>query len=348
MLLTAALVAPACSLGGGGAPATSVAGDEPPAPVRPPLELGDAELTSVLVGDGLSFGDPSPEAQQVAQAYGDDPLVRAAVVREVFRTEDGAPLGQVTVVALEPESFSDEEAVEAYVVGLATIDPEAGADPLPPTAGGLSLGDRDALVATADGRSVVAFREQNLVVLVEADEPADAGGVARRMAAAIDAGQEGTGATETPLVLVDKNAAFVDVGGFRFAPFLADDDESGFESLDAPVIDGLADIPEARLVVVGNEIRGAAWSLPVSPDTYASEGALVDPMRQLAAERAGVDVDDVTTEVVARTTIFSADGEEAVRVFNERSLVLVVDGLEGDSDGADAVATAWARALADL
>lgn len=333
-----ALGAAACS-GGSSSTADTVPGPgadlelvESPAPTSPPIDLGTRDPDSVFVGEGLDFGTADPVTEAALAGYEADPLVDAAVARSAVSTSSGEPLASVTVLVLAPASFGDESAVEAYVSAL------AGGTGL---ARRLDLGNVDGFAGSSVTGSVVAFRLDDLAVVVEGETPAATSNVASRIARAALDGQPPAPEPSTPLRPTDQFSVFeVAVPGFAFEAFVAEDPDSGFESLPGPTIEGIGGFPEGRIVVVGNEIRAVAWSLPLSLDAYSEAEQVIEPMRALAEQRSG---GPVTSEVVAGRTVFSGDADEAIRIFREGSLVLVVDGQSATD--ADAFVAGWIDAL---
>jgi hypothetical protein len=235
--------------------------------------------------------------------------------------------------------FTSGTAVDGYVRGLASGSAESvdGAEQV-------DLGGVDAFAASTNAQAFVTFRLDNVIVLVTAPTSDGARTLAATMAEAALSGSGGGGSTVTPFGEVPPSSAFVDLNGFGFIVFPNDEEKTdlAYEPLPVPLVDGLAGLPEARLVVIGNEIRGAAWVLPTARTSYASAEDLVEPMRLLAAARSG---GEVTEEVVNGRTVFAGDTAASVRVVREENLVLVVDGI--DPVNADAIVAEWLGSLGD-
>ena len=313
---------------------------ESSAPIRPPIDFGDRDPTSLLAADGFVFGGPEPETVLAADGIGSDPLVQRALARTVYSAETGEELATLLAVVLEPGVFTSAAAVNGFVGGLATGLIGTDDPPMPVPIGGF-----DGFAASSGQRSIVAFRVDNVVVMVEADSPATAGAVGEAVAVADSTGAGVDSTTMTPFSDVDPFSVFSPLAGFEFAVFPTDEEKVDlpFEPLPVPTLDGLAGFPVGELVVIGNEIRGAAWAVPVSRASYASAEDLIEPMRNLAATRSG---GAATEQVIAGRTVYGGDAVESIRVFRHENLVLVVDGF--DRVNADAIVAAWARSVGSV
>ncbi len=310
---------------------------ESPAPIRPAIVLGTRDPASVLAGAGLVFGTAGGAAVLSVQGYETDPLVQQAVVRDVYAADTGEPVGSVVVLTLAPGVFTSTAAVDGYVRGLAS-----GAAESVGGAQEIALGGVDGFFASTESQAFVTFRLDDVVALVSAPTGGGAQTLAATIAQGALSGAGGAVSTVTPFAEVPASSAFVDLEGFEFDLFPGDDEKGdlAYEPQPAPLLDGLLGLPEARLVVIGNEIRGAAWVLPAARASYASAEELVEPMRLLAAERSG---GEVTEEVVAGRTVFAGDAGASVRVAVDENLVLVVDGI--DPVNADAILAEWLGSL---
>ncbi len=310
---------------------------ESSAPIRPPLELGDRDPTSLLSAEGFVFGDPGPESVLAADGVGSDPLVQRALARTVYELDTGEPAATLLAVVLAPGVFTSDAAVNGFVGGLATGVLDTNDQPTL-----VPVGAADGFAASSGQMSVVAFRIDNVVVMIEAASLTTAAAVGEAVAAAASTGVEVDATTGTPFTEVDPFSVFAPLAGFDFAAFPTDEEKVDlpFEPLPVPTLAGLAGFPVGELVVIGNEIRGAAWAVPVSGASYESGEDLIEPMRNLAATRSG---GGTVEQVIAGRTVYAGDAVESIRVFRHENLVLVVDGF--DRVNADAFVAAWARSL---
>jgi hypothetical protein len=338
LLLLGALLGAACSGGdGGGTSDTTTEEGGPNAGPVPTLAGGivltPVEPVRVLVGDGLSFGQPLPSQQQAADAFLEDPEVASVVARRVHSLRDGRFVGDALVLALDGTELFDQGVLDAFarsvVAALGDGDHED-----------IQLAARTAFKSVGADGTAIGFLEGNLLVIVSGADDHDIGVVVERQLMAIAAGATGTPEPVTPLVAIPIDAAFVAVPTVSFQVIPPPEEEPAPE---APTLAGATGV-QGRYGVVAGERRTTVWAFTVDPAAYPSAEVLEPAMAALASARAGgapVDGVEVGERVVQRAT--GAEGTASARVFRYAGLVLLVEGT--DPAQIDAVVSAWIAAL---
>lgn len=332
------IVVAACSRGEAGAP--DVVGDDRrganpgPLPTLPGgLALDEVDPLSLLVGADLAFGAPLPSEQAAAEAFANDPEVRAVNVRRVHELSTGRLLADVLVLTLEGAELFDEGVLQAFQDGI--VEGLSGGE-----VESLELVGRRTLHAVGT-MSVVAFREGNALAVVSASADADAVLVVTRQLEARARGEVGTGEPRTPLVATPAESAFVPVASIAFTPFTPPEEE---EPPEPPGLPG-ATVVQGRYGVVAGERRTVVWGIAVDVGVHPTAESLEPSMRELVAARSG-GVAPEAVELVDRVVLIAdgALGEPSAQAFRHAGVVVLVEGT--DAAQVAAVTSAWITALA--
>ncbi len=336
-LLLAALVVAAC--GGDGSSGRDAPKDQGPNKAPPQTLAGGVELPAVdpislLVGEGLAYGEPLPSEQAAADAYLEDPEVASVVARRIYSVRDGRLLGAVTLLALDGTEVFDEAVLDAFVEAAVAALGDGTADVVP-------VAGRDVLRARGPGGTVMGYREGDQLLLVRAADDRDAALVLDRQIVARAAGATGAEQPFTPLLPTPIDAAFVAVPTVTFQPIPPPEEEPPPET---PTLRG-ATGAQGRYGVVAGERRTTVWAYTLDiPRTYASAESLEPALAELVSARAGGTPSEEAE--VFGAIVVRADGPEgtpSVRAFRYEGIALVVEGLVPSQ--LDAVLTAWLREL---
>ncbi|MGK2950511.1 MAG: hypothetical protein ACSLFP_18205 [Acidimicrobiales bacterium] len=306
------------------------------------VELEAVDPSRVLVAEGLSFGAPLPSEQAAAEAFLAFPEVRAALARRVHSLATGRLVADVVVLSLDGAQIFDAGVLDAFADGVV-----AGLADAPTTE--VAVGDRTTVRATGAERAVEAFREGDLLVLVDAPVVEDAAVVVSRQLDALAAGATGSLEPFTPLVALPVDAAFVPVPTVAFEPFAAPPEPGPPvfpeppEPPEAPGLPGATAV-QGRFGVVAGEQRTTVWSYTLDPAVYPSAEALAPALSALASSRAG-GAATTLVEVGGRVVHVAVGGPEqpSATAFRHQGLALLVEGT--DPAQVDAVVTAWLAAL---
>jgi hypothetical protein len=336
-LLLVGLVAAACGGDGG---SDDVAREDqgpnraPPRTLAGGVELHAVDPISLLVGEGLAYGEPLPSEQAAADAYLEDPEVAAAVARRVYSRRDGRLLAQALVLGLDGDEIFDDAVLDAFVeASVGTLGDG--------TAASVTVGGREALRSQGDRGTVVGYREGDQLLVLRGAQEQDVAAVLDRQVAAFTARVPGAEEPFTPLVPTPVDAAFVPVPTVTFQPIPPPEEEPVPPT---PTLRGATGW-QGRYGVVAGERRTTIWAYTLDiPGTYASAESLDPVLAGLVSERAG-GVEAEESEVFGRIVV-RADGPEgatSARAFRHRGIVLLVEGLVPRQ--LDAVISAWLRAL---
>jgi hypothetical protein len=337
-LLLATLVVAACGGGGGsegGSTEDRGPNKAPPQTLAGGVELPSVDPVSLLVGEGLAYGEPLPSEQAAAETYLDDPEVASVVARRLYSLRDARWLGDVLVLALDGGEIFDESVLDAFVEALVGSLADGSAEVVP-------VGGRDVLRGQADDGTVMGYREGDQVLLVRGAREQDVEVALIRQVRAFAAGAPGAEEPFTPLLPTPVDAAFVRVPTVAFQPIPPPEEEPVPET---PTLRG-ATSWQGRYGIVAGERRTTMWAYALDiPGTYASAEALEAPVAELVSARAGgAPAEEV--EVFDRVVV-SANGPEgspSARAFRHRGIVVLVEGLVPSQ--LDAVISAWLRELA--
>ncbi len=336
-LLLVGLVAAAC--GGDGssgdvAPEDRGPNEAPPRTLAGGVELPAVDPISLLVGEGLAYGEPLPSEQAAADAYLEDPEVASAVARRVYSRRDGRLLAQALLLGLDGEEIFDEAVLDAFVAASVGTLGDGNAT-------AVAVAGREALRSQGGGRTVMGYREGDQLLLVRGLHEQDVGIVLDRQVAAFAARAPGAKDPFTPLVHTPVDAAFVPVPTVTFQPIPPAEEEPAPPT---PTLRG-ATSWQGRYGVVAGERRTTIWAYTLDiPGTYASAESLEPALAALVSERAG-GTEAGESEVFGRIVV-GADGAgdaPSARAFRHRGIVLLVEGLVPSQ--LDAVISAWLREL---
>jgi hypothetical protein len=333
------LLLAACSSSAGSVDGPPATPDRDPNQGPLPSLVGGVELTAVdpatvLVGQGLAFGQPLPSEDAAAQVFTVDPEVTAATARRVHSLLDGRLVGQVVVLQLDGAELFDADGLDAFV--RAAVASFGGGEEAE-----LELAGRPTYHASGDDQTAVGFVEGDLLVVMTGPVDHDARVVVERQLEAMAAGEPGSLEPRTPMVPLAIQAAYVPVAALEFQVIPPPEEEL------PPVPPSLAGATglDGRYGVVAGERRTTIWVFTLDPATYPYAEALDPALGDLASARAG-GAPSRTAEVVDRV-VHRADGADEVlstRVFRHQGLVILVEGF--DPAQLDAVVSAWLTALA--
>jgi hypothetical protein len=297
------------------------------------LELPSVAPTRVLTGDGLVYGTPLPSQQAAADAFLEDPEVKAVTARQIYSTRDGRLVGDALVLTLDGAELFDQSVLDAFVEGVAG---SLGGDEQDE----VELGGRTVERSRGPDGTTIAYVEGDAVVVVRGAEGHDVGVVVERQLAALAAGAEGAADPQTPLTTLPIDAAFVRVPSVSFEVMPPPEDE---EPPEPPTLPGGTAV-QGRYGVVAGERRTTVWAYTVDPQTYPWAEPLDGALAQLVSARTG-GAEATTQELLGRLVqrADGADGEVAARAFRHGGLALVVEGT--DPAQLDAVVSAWIDAL---
>lgn len=321
--------------GGGSTPSTGSGPNKGPVPTLPGgVELAATDPASVLVGDGLAYGRPLPSEDVAAEAFAEDPEVRAVLARRVLSKRDGRLVGSLLLLQLDGSAVFDESVLDAFVRGI--VGALGGT-----TATDEEVAGRSVLHARGGDVTAMGYRLGDLLVVVSGGVDADIRTVVDRQIEANGRGEVGSLDPVTPLVAVALDSVFVPVPTVSFEPIPPPEEELPPEP---PGLVG-ANAVAGRYGVVAGERRLTVWAFTVDLGAFPSAESHHQAATDLVAGRAGGSpVSEV--EVVDRLVLAAdgAEGSPSARAFRHHGLVVLVEGL--DPVQLDATVADWITALA--
>ena len=336
-LLLVAMLVVACSGGDDGAD-DDAATDGEPNRTPPPTLAGGVELPAVdplrlLAGEGLAYGAPLPSQEAAADAYLEDPEVKAATARRLHGRDDGRLVGEVLLLTLDGQEVFDTSVLDAFVEGAVGA---LGGD----TTETVTIAGRPVLRSRGSAGTVLGYREGDQLMLVRGTDDAQVTSAVDRQLQALAAGALGAAEPFTPLVPVPIGAAFVPVPTLSFQPIPPPEEEI---PPDPPVLPG-ATASEGRYGVDAGERRSTVWAYSLDPAAYPNAEKLEPALAALVSARAGGAPAEVT-EVLGRVVLRAdgSTGSPSARAFRHQGIALLIEGPVPAQ--LDAAVTAWLTAL---
>ena len=302
-----------------------------------PIELATGgPLTDWFVGDGWRFGTSPPSRATLAIAFSSQREIAAAKHRVAYDAATAEETGDVFVIKLNDAFFTLERQVDVYLEAVLRFRASSEGE-------SVMLGPYPAWI----GQDIASYRDGGVAVIVDGPGAAD---VIADMAKARAGGDIGPAVGSTPLRSIDAESVFVRLTGSRFVTLDAEPDGAtattkGTQPVKRPklpAIAGSVGFPVTRLIGIGNDERGVAYSVEFDPEVAGSAEAL-DAILDRAADAAGVAAAPIVIGDVRIRVVVTPLGP--LRVFRSHNVGVFAFG--DDETTLQSIVAEWVGVLAE-
>jgi hypothetical protein len=295
----------------------------------PPLVLDVVDPALwLVVPSGFSLEPVPAIAAGRGRALSSSATFSAAVEQRL--TSPAGTSVDVVVAAFAGSEFTHGSQLDDYLQAI--VEAFAGRRPTVTRIAGLPGAATGTIAAVRDGSIAVIAEGIDAPTVLEALVQAHLASVSAPVPAA-----------PAPLVGFDQNAVYLALGSADFALFPESDpdDVDTFEGPSLPAMPPLSSFPSGRLIGVGPERRGVAYSMLVDPAAVPTVAARTSALLEVGRS---FDVGATASEAPSRTVITATRADGPVRMFGVGVVLVVVIG--DDPEVLDAIVDEWVRALA--